>query len=55
MMKRKAKGENLVTVEKEEDETEEKKPARSAANLMAALEASLAQARGQSGKRRKGA
>ena len=57
MVKRKAKGENLVTVEKEEEEAEQKKPARSATNLMAALEASLAQARGHSshGKRRKSA
>jgi DNA end-binding protein Ku len=53
MVKRKAKGENLVTVEKDEEESEEKKPARSASNLMAALEASLAAAKGQTHKRRK--
>jgi DNA end-binding protein Ku len=47
MVEKKAHGENLVNVSDEEPE-EEKKPTRSANNLMAALEASLAQARGQS-------
>jgi DNA end-binding protein Ku len=47
MVEKKAHGENLVTVEDEDAEPEEKKPARSAGNLMAALEASLAKARSQ--------
>jgi DNA end-binding protein Ku len=61
MVEKKAHGENLVTVTDDEAEAdEEKKPARSATNLMAALEASLAQAKGQGGgthggKRRKSA
>jgi DNA end-binding protein Ku len=49
MVEKKAHGENLVTVSDEEAQAEEKKPTRSANNLMAALEASLAQARSQSG------
>jgi DNA end-binding protein Ku len=51
-----AHGANVVHDTSEESEDEEAKPARSASNLMAALEASLAHAKSQSsgGKRRKG-
>jgi DNA end-binding protein Ku len=60
MLEKKAKGDNVVTVEPEQDEEDSKKPARSATNLMAALEESLANAKKQSGgggrsKRRKSA
>jgi DNA end-binding protein Ku len=49
-----AHGENVVHDTSDEGEEEESKPARSASNLMAALEASLAHAKSQSsGKRRK--
>src|SRR4051812_38781505 len=56
MVEKKAHGENLVNAAPDEDESAaEKKPARSANNLMAALEASLAHAKTQasSSKRRK--
>ena len=60
MLQKKAKGDNVVNAApEEEDDAADKKPARSASNLMAALEASLAQAKSQSGssggKRRKSA
>jgi DNA end-binding protein Ku len=57
MVERKAAKEQVVTAPEPEDEADEKRPAaRGASNLMAALEASLAQARNQqTGKRRKSA
>jgi DNA end-binding protein Ku len=54
MVERKAAKEQAVAAPPEVGENAEKKPARAATNLMAALEASLAQARSQS-KRRKSA
>jgi DNA end-binding protein Ku len=56
-VQKKAHGENVVHDTSEEAEDEEAKPARSATNLMAALEASLAHAKKHtsSGKRRKSA
>jgi DNA end-binding protein Ku len=48
MVEQKAKGDGVVAAPRAEDEAEERKPARAATNLMAALEASLAQARKQS-------
>jgi DNA end-binding protein Ku len=54
VVEHKAHGANVVPDTSEETDEEEAKPARSATNLMAALEASLANAKGQSsGKRRK--
>ena len=41
MVEKKAKGDNVVSVESDEAEEAEEKPTRSASNLMAALEASL--------------
>jgi DNA end-binding protein Ku len=58
MVEKKATGDNVVTATEEEADGEPKKPARSATNLMAALEASLAKAKQSSGgssKRRKSA
>jgi DNA end-binding protein Ku len=63
MLKKKAKGDNVVDASSEDrEEPAEQKPARSASNLMAALEASLAKAKahtpgrdgGRRAKRRKG-
>ena len=53
VVEKKAHGENVVHETSDEAADEEAKPARSATNLMAALEASLAHAKSQSAPRKR--